>query len=324
MKPLARIRSISHPQADASGSNVSSFSSASAIKELDREEGIARGLVEHQLGQRPYLLALGAKGIGDEPLDIAESEWREHDFLDVSTGAAHRLQRPHQRMRGTDLVVAIGADQQEMLHVRFGDQSLEQIKGRRVQPLQIVEEQGKRVLRARKHAEEPPEHHLEAVLRVLRRKFGDRRLFADDGSELRDQVDHELAVRPERLQQRVAPAVQLCVVPAKDPTNEALESLGQRCVRDVAFVLIELAGRKEAARRDQHLVQFVDDRGFADAGIAGHQHEFGSAVGHHAIERRDERVYLALAPVEPFRDQQPVRHVVRTGLELVDAAVRLP
>jgi hypothetical protein len=34
--------------------------------------------------------------------------------------------------------------------------------------------------------------------------------------------------------------------------------------------LIELSGREEAALRDEQLVQFVDDRGLADAGIAGY------------------------------------------------------
>jgi hypothetical protein len=36
--------------------------------------------------------------------------------------------------------------------------------------LQIVEEQRERMLLAREHAEEAPENHLEAVLRVLRRQ----------------------------------------------------------------------------------------------------------------------------------------------------------
>jgi hypothetical protein len=42
--------------------------------------------------------------------------------------------------------------------------------------LQIIEEQRERMLLAREHPEEAPEHHLEAVLRILRRQVGDRRL----------------------------------------------------------------------------------------------------------------------------------------------------
>ena len=49
----------------------------------------------------------------------------------------------------------------------------------RVQPLQIVEKQRKRVLRPGERAEESPEHHLEAVLRILRRQVWNGRLFPD-------------------------------------------------------------------------------------------------------------------------------------------------
>ena len=73
-------------------------------------------------------------------------------------------------MRGTDLVVPVGADQQEVPHVRVRDQMLKQVERGRVQPLQIVEEQCERMLRAREHTEESPENHLEPVLRVLRRQ----------------------------------------------------------------------------------------------------------------------------------------------------------
>ena len=92
-------------------------------------------------------------------------------------------------MGGIDLVVPVGADQQQVLHVRLGQQILEQVERRRIEPLQIVEEQRERVLLAREHAEEAPEHQLEAVLRVLRRQLRDRRLFSDDELQLGNEVD---------------------------------------------------------------------------------------------------------------------------------------
>src|SRR5712692_4480864 len=69
----------------------------------------------------------------------------------------------------------------------------------RVQPLQIVEKQRKRVLRPGERAEESPEHHLEAVLRILRRQVWNGRLFPDDKLDLRDEVDDELAIRTHGL-----------------------------------------------------------------------------------------------------------------------------
>ena len=49
-------------------------------------------------------------------------------------------------MSGIDLVVAVGADQQQVAYLRPGQQILEQIERRRVEPLQIVEEQRQRMV----------------------------------------------------------------------------------------------------------------------------------------------------------------------------------
>ena len=143
-------------------------------EELDREERIAAGLLLDQLRQWPRALRLAVQRIGDEPANIIELEGRQHDLLDPRSGFADRLQRPQKRVRGTDLVVPVGADQQQVPHVRVRDQMLEEVERRCIQPLQIIEEQRERVLLAREHPEEAPEHHLEAVLRVLRRQVRDR------------------------------------------------------------------------------------------------------------------------------------------------------
>ena len=81
---------------------------------------------------------------------------------------------------------------------------LQQFKSCRVQPLQIVEEQRKRVLRPGERAEEPPEHKLEAVPRILRRQVRNGRLFPDDELQLRDEVDDELAIRTQLLPEEPA------------------------------------------------------------------------------------------------------------------------
>ena len=129
---------------------------------------------------------------------------------------------------------------------------------------------------------------------------------------------------PSASLQGVPPPAKLLLAPGEERADEALEGLAQRGIRDVALVLVELAGREQATRRDQRLVQFVDHRGLADAGISGHEHEFRGAVRHDPIEGSEQRVDLALPAVELLRDQQPVRHVVSAELERVDTAVRLP
>src|SRR5882672_3772280 len=155
----------------------------------------------------------------------------------------------------------------------------DQIKCRAIQPLQVVEEQRERVLRPGKHAEEAPEHQLEAVLPVSRRKLRNWRLLTDDESKLRDEIGDELAIRAKRVEQRGPPLAHLRVALAEDLMDEALEGLGQRRIRDVSLVLVELAGGEETARRDQRLVQLIDERGLSDAGVTGEQHEPGRAGG---------------------------------------------
>ena len=109
-------------------------------------------------------------------------------------GFADRLQRSQKRVRGVDLVVPVGADQQQVPHLRVHNEVLEEVERRCVQPLQIIEEQRERVLLAREHSEEAPEHHLETVLHVLRRQIRDGRLFSDHELQLGDDVDDELTI----------------------------------------------------------------------------------------------------------------------------------
>ena len=271
-------------------------------------------------------IPLAVQGIGDEPADIVEPEGRQHDLLHSRSGLADRLQRPHERVRRTDLVVAVGPDQHQVPHVRIGNQVLQEFKGCRVQPLQIVEEQRKRVLRPGERAEEPPEHQLEAVLRILRRQVWNGRLFPDDELHLRDEIDDELAIRTQCFLKSVPPMAHLRFTLDEDLTDQGLESLCQSRVRDVALVLVELAGREEAARRNQRLVQLVHHGGFADAGITGYEHELGGTLGHDPVEGRKQSIDLALPPVQLLWDQQSVRRrrARPEGMDRCDHATAIP
>src|SRR5215467_11056361 len=98
-------------------------------------------------------------------------------------------------MGGIDFVVPVGADQQQMLHIRPCQQILEQIESCRVEPLQIVQEQGERMFRPCEYADESPEDQLEAALRVLHWKFRDGWLFSQDKLQFGNQVHNEASVR---------------------------------------------------------------------------------------------------------------------------------
>jgi hypothetical protein len=293
-------------------------------EELDGEEWIAATLRIHQLRQGLCVLWRTAQAVGDELAHILARERRQHDLLNSSAGAADGREALHERVRGGELVVAVGADQQEIAQVRPGRQVLEQVERGRVQPLQVVEEQRQRMLRAREDGEQAVEHELEAPLRIRGRQLRHRRLRAEKELELRDQRHHERPVAAQCLAKRLAPARQLGVALAQQRADQALQGLRQCRVGNVALVLIELAGREQPPHRHQHFVQLVHYGRFADARVAGDEHQLGGAGLQHALEGFQQGVDLALFAVQLLRNQQLLRRVVRAQGEILDAVQALP
>src|SRR6202042_2571712 len=141
---------------------------------------------------------------------------------------------------------------------------------------------------------------------------------------LGDKIDDQLAVRTQRLLENGPPPAERCLALAQKRADEALESLGQCGVWDVALVLVELTGREEAAQRDQGLVQLVHDGGFADTGIPGYEHELCCAVRYDPAEGAKQHLDLVLPAVELLRNEQSVWRVVRAEQERLYTAMRLP
>src|SRR5262245_36188403 len=162
---------------------------------LNGEKRIASGLLVDQLRQGSGSVQFAVKGIGDQLSQIVMAEGRKHDVLHYRSSFADRFELAHQWMGGIDFVVAIGSDQQQMPHIHLSQQALEQIECRRVEPLQIVQEQGERMFRPCEYADESPEHQLEAALRVLHWKFRDGWLFSQDKLQFGNQVHDEASVR---------------------------------------------------------------------------------------------------------------------------------
>src|ERR1700757_3401150 len=114
--------------------------------ELNGEKRIAGSLLVQQLGKRRNALHLAAKSVRDKLVEMRSGERRKRDLRYLSAGGLDGVELPHQRMSGSDFVVAIGADQQQVPQIRSGQQILKQVERRRVQPLQVVEKQRKRML----------------------------------------------------------------------------------------------------------------------------------------------------------------------------------
>src|SRR6516225_8181280 len=136
-------------------------------------------------------------------------ERRQRDLIDLDARIPDGLELAGQRMRGIDLVVTVGADQHQVSQIRVGQQVLEQVKRRGVEPLQVVEKERKRMFRPRKYTDEAPEHEQETALRLLWLEFREGWRLTDDQLQFGDEVCHEPRIGLQRLQEGAAPVRQL-------------------------------------------------------------------------------------------------------------------
>src|SRR5580704_6522618 len=120
-----------------------------------------------------------------------------------------------------------------MPDIPLDQQILEEIERRRIEPLQVVEEQCQRMIRLREYADELAQHQLEPASCILRREIRNRRLVSDDQRQLRDELDNQPPVKTERLEQRIAPRRQVRFAFAQQTSNEARKCLGERGVWNV-------------------------------------------------------------------------------------------
>jgi hypothetical protein len=179
----------------------------------------------HQLHERCGARGFAAKSVRNQLPEMFMGEGQERDLRDLSARGLDGVELAHQRMGGSDFVVAIGTDQHEVLQIRPGQQIFQQIERRRVEPLQIIEEERQWMVRPGEDADKAPENQLEMPLRVLWRKLRDRRLFSNDELQLGDDVDHEPSVRAQRVQKGGTPTAQLGIALAEKGPDKALKRL---------------------------------------------------------------------------------------------------
>src|SRR5262249_48564868 len=278
--------------------------------ELNSKERIATRLLVHQSRERCAAFRLAAKGIRNQLPEMLSAERPKRDLLYPSVGGLDRVELAHERMACRDFVVAVGADEEKIADIRSAQQVFQQVERRRVEPLQVIKEERQRMVRPREDADKLPKGQLKAPLRVLWRKLRHRRRLSDDELQFRNEIYYQSSVRAQGLPQGVAPRREVRFAFAEQRPYQAPEGLGQRGGWNVAFVLIERAGREQAARRYQHRLQLVHDRGLADAGIARDQDQFRGATLDDAIEGGEQGLNLAPPSIEFLGDQEPVGRVV--------------
>jgi hypothetical protein len=125
------------------------------------------------------VIRLRVERIGDQLRDMLSGKRPQGDLVHDHPGLANRLELPHQRMVGSEFVVSIRSDDQQVPDVA-PDQRFDEIERGGVEPLQIVEKERERPLRAGEHLNESLENHLKSSACLLGRHIGCGRLFSDD------------------------------------------------------------------------------------------------------------------------------------------------
>src|SRR5215831_8103521 len=130
--------------------------------ELNDEERIATGLFMHQFCERRAAFRLTAKGVPNQVPEMPAGEWPKRDLLYFCASGFDRLQLAHQRMRGSDFVVAVGADEEKVAEIGSAQQVFQQVERRRVEPLQVIKKERQGMFWSCEDADELPKHHLKA------------------------------------------------------------------------------------------------------------------------------------------------------------------
>ena len=158
----------------------------------------------------------------------------------------------------TDLVVAVGADDQQPAEVGIGEERAQQREGRRIGPLEVIEEDHQGMSRGSEHRQELLKQQGEPVLRLRGPEDRHGGLLPDDVLDGRDDVDDDLRVDPERLEQRVLPSPHRLLALGQQLPHELLECLRQPAIGGVARQLVELPGDEVSAPVSERLMELVD------------------------------------------------------------------
>ena len=205
VNPFARIRSISHCQAARPSRRRSALFRQRGDK-LNDEKRIACGLLEQQFGERPHMLWFRSQRVGDEPSDISGA--RGLSTISWTLAPASRI-RSSVRMSAWE-----GS-------TRWPDRR--RPAGRVAPPVRRPGAQGVRgwlhpaIANRRGTAREDalagrtPRGSAGTPSGIDSAPVGAEDpgsgLLADNGGELGNQSDHELAIGTERLEQSLAPTV---------------------------------------------------------------------------------------------------------------------
>src|SRR5580693_1878196 len=114
--------------------------------------------IAHAAGPRSLrrwlcLLPLAVKGLGNQRLGVFLVKRRQDYLLNPYIARSDCVECSCERVTLTDFVFPICADYEQVANSRMDKQELKEVQSRRIDPLQIVEEQCKRMLFTCKHVQ---------------------------------------------------------------------------------------------------------------------------------------------------------------------------
>ena len=118
-------------------------------------------------------------------------------------------------MGRTDLVVAVGAREQDVPRIGIGQNMGQQGQRRRIDPLQVVHDHAQQLIARRKRLQQVRKHTVEAVARLDRRQGGNRRLRAGDQLQFGNNIDDDPGVVADGRQDARPPGVELILALAR-------------------------------------------------------------------------------------------------------------
>ncbi len=208
-----------------------------------------------------------------------------------------------------------------MPRLRSQGNAFDERERRGIQPLQVVEEDDQRFIRARERADEALERRLEAQRGLCRAQGRQRRLRPHQCHEFGKELEQQAAVASHGVGDAVLPARDACRVADQDVADQSPKGLCGRGVGGISQALIEFAGDEDATRC---LEQFLDNGGLADACVSGDEREFEVAAGGDPLDGPQQGRDLRFASVELLGHREPTRYILHAKTEWRDPGVRFP
>ncbi len=295
-----------------------------AGQELSGEERVASCLFMDKPGEGACPMRIELERVADEQIDLADAQGAEFQLLDGPSVRPDRRDHLVERVVGLDLAGPVGADQVEVVRPWIDGDGLHERERRRIQPLQVVEEDDERMAFTRERSDESLERRVEALRGLGGIECRQRRLRADEGREFGKELEQQPAVASDGFVDLLSPAREFDGVAVQDLTDQSAQRVGKRRAGRVAQGLVELAGDEDAMGLDDVPARLVNDGGFADSRIARNEREFQLAGRRHAVEGVEQHRRLVRTAIDLLRNHQPARHVLCAEAEVGDPGAVLP